>query len=810
MKFNKVNALMIIAMCGMLIGCKNKSGDVVTGSPYSGLNGKAVKRVYESLTSSGIATLNYYKTSSASDARNFANFIDGLLTHNDFGTLELNLAESASHNADYTEFVFKVRQDPNLVWVTFEGKPYEVNGEVQYVKAEDFVSGAKVLCNYSTQSQTVFMMQDFISGALEYYLYTKILDGQAQGINNFVKLNTPAKQANYIQTQIEENYENVYEDGGYADNPVEAEHIPLIAAGKRLGVIADPENRTVTYKLMKPAMFFPTMLTYSCYMPVNEAFYKEKGAKFGAASRDAILYNGPFILSQLDETNIIYTKNQYYAQRADIHGYNTVHVDTIKYNIIKTDIDETYTRTQFEAGNIDGFSISPNDTVGWSKYITGPDGSGTLEDPYDGLVNSRILDTVGYAYGSNLVLERSTSNGGTSYYSGGSLETIKNTEKALRLQDVRKAIMAAFDYPTYYQRYANGDSESILARENLVSTYVPKNFVYDDNGNEYTETYYAPALAAKRGITVEEAKQLIEVGTWEHRHYATDDKDPAKAAAAKEALDALMDKAYAAIEAYNNDAAMVAKYGAISTPINIEYFSAWDNATVRTYDSMMILSMNKRLNKVSDVGGNDLSNCTMFRVYPTDQYKSNDNDDKISGKDSSSGASFDFSPVLWGWGPDYGDPLTYMNTYTKGGDWSSIFPYIAKEYVPNIKVNGSTVTESDLLAEYTALVKQGKVINENLTARYQKFAEAEAVLIEDLAIYMPQTNDGQGWSISISKAAGYECPTANYGLSNDRLTGMWVLQQPLTREERKAIRAEQEAAKKAWNDTHPAYNIYGN
>ena len=493
----KANVLMIIAMCGMLLGCTKQSQSVVSGSPYASLNGRKAKKVYETLTTSSIASLNYFKTSAAADARNFANFVDGLLTHNDFGTLELNLAESARHNENYTEFTFVVRDDPNLVWVTYEGKPYEVNGEVQYVKAEDFVAGAKAVCNYSTDSATFYLMRDFISGALEYYLYTRILTEINNGTPDFAGLTTDSAKATWIQKTIKKDYKNIYQDGGYEDNPVQAEHIPLIASGQRLGVTADPATRTVKYTLMKPAMYFPTLLTYSCYLPVNENFYKEKGAAFGAARRDSILYNGPYILTQLDETNIIFSKNETYAQRKDLHGYNSVHVEKVKYNIVKTDIDETYTRTQFESGNIDGFGLSPSDTEGWEKYVLGEDGSGSIEEPYSGLVNSRLLDTIGYAYGTNLVLERSkNAKGYRSFSTKGSTKQIKNTERALRLEDVRKAIMATFDYPTYYKRYADGDSTSILASQEMVSTYVPKNFVFDNNGNEYTQTYYAGALSA--------------------------------------------------------------------------------------------------------------------------------------------------------------------------------------------------------------------------------------------------------------------------------------------------------------------------
>ena len=92
---SKVKSLMIVAMCGMLIGCGPRgSSSSVSGSPYAALNGRKAKTVYNSLMAAGIASLNYLQTSAAQNAQHFANFVDGLLTHNEFGVLELNLAES--------------------------------------------------------------------------------------------------------------------------------------------------------------------------------------------------------------------------------------------------------------------------------------------------------------------------------------------------------------------------------------------------------------------------------------------------------------------------------------------------------------------------------------------------------------------------------------------------------------------------------------------------------------------------------------------------------------------------------------------
>ena len=800
---SKVKTLMIVAMCGMLMGCAKSDYTTVSGSPYEALNGRTAKKVYNSLTATGIASLNYLKSSAAANATHFANFVDGLLTHNEFGVLELNLAESASHNDDYTEFSFKVRNDENICWVNYKGQPYTYveNGskQKQFVKASDWLAGAKVVCDFSTGSDTYYLMTNFIKGALEYYLYTEVLYQQKQGLKEFTKLNTNAKIANWINKTMASDNPDVYENGDYESNPITADDIPNIANGSRLGVVVDDAKNTVTYKLISSAFYFPTLLTYSCYLPVNQHFYEEKGSSFGGSSNDSILYCGPYCLDTLNETNIIYKKNQTYAKREDLNekgrGFLKANVDTVKYNIIKSDIDASYTRTQFEDGNIDGFSLSMSDTEGWEKYVTGEDDSGTLEDPYSGLVNARLLDTIGNMYGSNLVLNRTSNKGKQSYSSYSTNTSVANTARALSIQEVRQAIMSAFDYPTYYARHADGDSTSPYASQYLVHTYVPKNFVYDDNGNEYVDTYYAGALATKKGITLEQAQALVEPGQFTTRQETT------------EQVSAKVEIAKKAIELYNNTVA-ASDSEKITYPIYVEYYSMWDASVEdKTYDTKMINSMNKRLNGITDVAS-DYSNCSIFKVIPTDEVNSN-NYNAVSGS-SSGAACYDFSPVLWGWGADYGDPLTFLNTYTVGGDWKSIFPWVEDD-TDNYTINaaGTGLDKGKVLEEYTALVKEASKETDNLTNRYSKFAEAEVLLVEELGFYKPQVNYGQGWALSISKAAGYEMPTANYGLSSDRLTGMWVLKEPLTRDERKAIRTEQEKNKEEYCSTHASYNIYG-
>ena len=812
MKKSKLSSLMMLSVTALLITACERTFKI-TDSQYDGLNGKTAKYTYTSLTVSGIGSLNYLKSSAAADATHFANFVDGLLTHSDFGTLELNLAESASHNDDYTEFTFKIRDDENLYWSTYKGKPYTYNGEIQYVKASDFVFAAKQITSFAFASDTAYLMLDFIKGAVEYYLYTEIMRGQSNGTQKFLDMDTPKKQIKYIKDTIKSDYPAVY-DAQY--NPdkggteLVASDIELIKTGSRLGVKADDAKNEVKYELLSSARYFPTLLTYSTYLPLNENFYNENKSHFGSPAPDSILYCGPYILTKMTDTKIVYTRNEAYMNRADVQTdyYKKARVKNIVYNIVPTNLSDDYTRTQFERGSIDGFSLSTNDSVGWKKYIKGKDGSGTIEEPASDYVNSRWLDTIGSCYGSNLVLDRTKNDSAKiSYSTGGSLETIKNTERALRIQEVRQAILASIDYETYYQRYYDtSDPENkVFGTQRLVSTYVPKEFVMDDNGNEYTQEYYAQALAdyltaEGQATTKAEAQALIAPGQYDTRHISD-----------KAELDAVVDKAINAINEYNSSA-LAGTYGQITFPVRLEYYSMWneDQAT-KPNEVKFINSMNRRLNKMAADAElpDSVTALPYFSVVPTDLVTS-DNYNKVSGNTGGYWAAFDFSVVQWGWGADYGDPLTYMNTYIRHGDWSSIFSYIDQDNVDNIRRNGEGEFEVvNLLEEYENLVNLGKAETENLTARYTYFAQAEVKLINELGIYLPQVNYGQGWSLSVSKSAGYEMPTANYGLSNDRLTGMWILKKTLTREERKAIRADQEAAKARYLEEHDAYNIYG-
>ena len=808
-----LKSFMLLSMTGLLAACGGKgTSDVTSGDDtyrvvepegfVYGISGLAAKKTYRTLIyfESAIPNLNYMGTSEAADAQHFANFVDGLLTHNEFGVLEKNLATKVEVNDDNTVFKFTIRD--NVPWVRYDGSQYEAVedgvSKKQFVKPSDWLASAKAILTAQNGSSLEYLISDFVMGAAEYYYYTDMMYKIATN-NTFKKqYSTDAKKASYINSQIKTNKENLY-NIYYKDNPIGADDLAAIGNLSRLGIKTNDEEMTLEYQLIQGAYYFPTLMTYSCYLPVNQYFLADKHYSSFGVRNDDILYNGPFLFTHEGDDEVIYSKNESYWNK------DIVHVDQIVYTVYDNKIGNDYTRTQYFNGNIDGFGLNNKDTVGWKQFVTGNNNEGSVYNPVSGDVNARLLDTIGNMYGSNITLGRTKDSGSkVSYSTKGTAATIANAEKALALEPVRRAILNALDYDVYYCTYG---TEEPFKSQYKVNTYVPKNFVQSPSGDYVTTHYYqeyAKQKGIKSGTKVGDGATLAEDGSlvpeegsaaWilENGRLDRCNKSDAEVYALAQTAKAAMDK-------WNQDNPT----NQITFPVQIEYYTIWDVDTTgetKTIDSQSILRMNQRLNGVTSQAAADFN---WFYVVPTDAVTSATSDTL------SHTAAFDYAPVLWGWGADYGDPLTYMNTYTKGGDWKSIFPYVGFETCDNYFYDEETNTleKTDLLAEYTSIVKAAAQITDDINARFNKFAEAEYMLMEELSIYMPQINYGQGWSLSISKAAGYHMPTSNYGLSSDRMTGLWVLEKALTRDERNEVRAKQEAAKKAYIDKYGTINIY--
>lgn len=118
------------------------------------------------------------------------------------------------------------------------------------------------------------------------------------------------------------------------------------------------------------------------------------------------------------------------------------------------------------------------------------------------------------------------------------------------------------------------------------------------------------------------------------------------------------------------------------------------------------------------------------------------------------------------WGPDYADPNTYTDPFYDGTyNW----PELATEYLDE---NG--------VSEYYKLVDAARAITDDLQARYDAYAVAEAFLIEN-AIIIPYGYDNGGYTAS--RLNPFESQFAPFGISNDRYKGQKLLDKPMSTDE---------------------------
>lgn len=770
---NKKNAFLILATSVMFltscggtpVGTTTVTGDYMPGA--------VAKLTYNSLLSSTYSSLNYHKTQEAADGQHIANFVDGLLANDQYGRLVKALASNVTKNVDYTEFTFTIRE--NVPWVTYDGTQYVsvATGAKQYVCAEDFITTAKSVLDYATESDTIYMVTMFIEGTVEYVSYTALAYKMATDENFAKRHQTPSSQATWMTEWISTNYPD-------KAVTVNKDNLEDIKNFKRVGIKVN-ESGQLVYTLTQSAPFFPTMLTYSPFLPTNADFLAQHPTDFGS-SKDTILYDGPFRLTTASSSQVVYSKN------VDYWDAGNVHVDTVNYKVLSGDIANNTTRLEYENGVIDGFTLNSKDTDGWKKYVTGTDGKGTIENPSDPYVNSRYYDNVDSTWHMTLNVNRSNSiDGGTSasgQKSNLSDVEIHNANIALKIKNFREALLESLDFSVFNEQF--GDLE-IEQEQYQLNTFIPKGFVFDDTNKDYVEYYYAQ-YAEEKGITVEQAKAILAPGQYQGVNKTVSE------------MAALRTKMVAAIELYNAESS-----ADISLPIKIENMSLGgisdDNYI---YDENYVNSMNARLN------GCTLKSSLVTEDYPlcsggSYPYVEVSNNINYKAQDAWSAAvqsGYD-NLCIWGWGADYGDPLSYLNCYTTDGDMA----FCTGTTKPSInyylnEAGTALVKEDEMLAKYDTLVEAASAQTQSFSIRYETFAQAEYELLNNTYIIRPLYNQGQGWRASVSKALGYDTPQSGYGLASYRLTGLWVLyESPVTKEQRSEMfnlyTSKKEAAIKA-------------
>ncbi len=119
------------------------------------------------------------------------------------------------------------------------------------------------------------------------------------------------------------------------------------------------------------------------------------------------------------------------------------------------------------------------------------------------------------------------------------------------------------------------------------------------------------------------------------------------------------------------------------------------------------------------------------------------------------------------WGADYADPQTWTDPFTEGSKYSFIFA-------------STDPTTQALYAEYLSLVDAAKAITNDMAARYEAFAKAEAFLLDHGFAIPIHTND---MSYSMSKLNPFEGQYASFGGATQRYKDQHILEKSMSIDE---------------------------
>ncbi len=823
-----ISCVMLSALVLASCGGKGYETYPVTGD-Y--LTGKTAKSVYNAYLGSAPTTLDPTVSQNAENVSHLANLIGTLAMNDGYGILRKELAKTASHSEDWKTFSFTIRDE--VPWVKSDGSIYELKGAKQYVKAEDFVSTAKIILDFANNSEIYYMYTLFVSNAWEYYCYTMMVKFMNEGKPGYTDLKgNDDKQAAKL-TELVRQY-----SGAEPETPITKAAMPDIRAFKRVGVKA--EGGTLTYTLKEKATFFPTMLTYTPFMPTNYDFYKACKGTYGA-KKDKLLYCGPYILSELTANSVKYIPNNLYFAK------EKVHVKNINYKVVDASVGYADMREAFDRKEVDGFSLSQEDAEGWETYITGPNKDHDIKNPYSGLVNSREIEDVDYTYHFNLninrphTLEEKATWSEATYWSGSTAaevmkewapndeakaRIIQETNTALGVKEIRKLILNAGDLAVFNKQNKVDDNNQYQ-----MNTFTPRGYVFDEEGNDYINKYYEE-YAEQKGLTgtdpftgealepITEAGKTLSAKGVEAKILVGPQQikgvnfiEPSQAAGeSKKLIDKydwlslakMRDDAVNAVKELRTSA-VISDHISATHPVIVDYLAIGGiNTTYDKDEREFVDSWNMRANGCalnaadSDASGYPL--CSTIepscenKYYPYFQMFRNKTDKQDVWEKYSENGYFTLGSQ-WGWMGDYADPLTYMHCYVTNGEMSKMSGNT--DYFDSYHMEGSTLVKdpNHMLYAYNAIVDEAKAENTSNVERFKKFAAAEYMLLNDLYIMKPYKMSTQGWAASISRAAGYENPSAPYGLANHSMLSMWALEEVPTAEERKVARETQKAKK---------------
>ena len=453
------------------------------------------------------------------------------------------------------------------------------------------------------------------------------------------------------------------------------------------------EGNKLTYTLTQPCGYFDGMTTYSILYPINAEFLASKGDKFGAVEPSGILYNGCYILTSLiANQEVKFDKNQNYYDKEHVYVDHVV---------------VTYT---------DGKEADQNFNMFVNGEVTATAINGSLPQVVE--IADRDYKDNQYKTMTTATSFRGAFNFDRQAYTLSTDPSFSTTDKTdAQKADTKAAILNKNFRLAVYAAYSTKATEAVRQGEERAldaarNTLVPYTFAAKSDGTAYG------ALVTKYLEELEPAFKGIDLNDGQDGWY-----NPERA------------KAFA-------EAAKTELGDTISEwPIHLDYpiLSTSENNT----------KMGRAMKAAIEgaIGDYVVINLVMFKN--SDDYY-NAFYDVTYGPENC--IDFAFSA---GWGPDYGDPLTYINCFNaENGDML---------HYSGLNLAAQGQSESELAAidaigldDVLTMIKAAAVLAGD--ERIEAFAKIEATLLAN-GILRPYST--RGASLALSKVVPF---TAAYGL----------------------------------------------
>ena len=116
--------------------------------------------------------------------------------------------------------------------------------------------------------------------------------------------------------------------------------------------VETPDDKTLKVTLIAPAPYWLGLTSFFTYLPQNQKYVESKGEKY-ALSADALIYNGPYILTQFNPTSgctVVKNKDYWNADNVSIpklEGRIVKEVDTAVNLFESSELQETYIDSEY-------------------------------------------------------------------------------------------------------------------------------------------------------------------------------------------------------------------------------------------------------------------------------------------------------------------------------------------------------------------------------------------------------------------------------------------------------------------------------